>query len=713
MVGRLVFTRVLLLLLWGSFTLNLAACTVDVAATATPTAVPTLFIQPAATTATIPSPTQTPTDILVATTPAVITPTATETAVPTHTPAATSTPLPSPVFTPAGQFQIAGQTGGSVTSVAVAGGLAYVGIGPRLVVVDASNPAEPRQIGQSNVLPGLVTRVAVDGRFAYVATDEPALWLIDIATPEHPQLIHSVTVPGPATRLKIENETLFVLGTPDVDNRIPPWLHSYQTTQSAELTLVGTTQPAELTYDMDIAGQYLYLVGEYGLSIIDVSNAADLTQTRSTLAIVGSNFTVDIDGSYAYLYGNVEEKGKGIKIIDVSNPSQPAEIARSGPICFFCHNLMVIQNGYAFLAWGSTLEIVSVADHDNMSLASHLIAIGAGSGDLFLSEGFIFVAGGNALAIINVNNPLEPTITGRFESPGYFRQIGITLNHLYTIDGAMDDLVIFDLTNPTSPAVVSTYPITRGYPDVLEIAGERAYVTTSDGDSLAVVNVSTPAAPVGIGLFNAERYIDADDIAIYNGFVYLELEDHIAILDTGNPTDIQIVGSLNLDSDEIVSAELTIAASYLYMTARSGLYVFDLSNPAAPSQIAFIEGHFSGRPASAGNHLYISQSYRDAEGNFTGREITIFDITNPSNPAVIGRLPGLSLRNLTLSGDYLYGTESFQTVWAINVANPSAPHIVAYTHTPGFLLDLATYGDLLYAADREGGLLVLQLQETD
>src|SRR5690606_15411392 len=46
--------------------------------------------------------------------------------------------------------------GGEVRSVAVDGNIAYVGLGPRLVALDVSDPSSPRQIGRSEALPGLV-----------------------------------------------------------------------------------------------------------------------------------------------------------------------------------------------------------------------------------------------------------------------------------------------------------------------------------------------------------------------------------------------------------------------------------------------------------------------------------------------------------------------------------------------------------------------------
>jgi len=68
--------------------------------------------------------------------------------------------------------ELVGQIGGAVLAVAVEGRYAYVGVGPRLVVLDVADPARPVEVGRTDMLPGVVEGVAVSGSYAYVADDE-------------------------------------------------------------------------------------------------------------------------------------------------------------------------------------------------------------------------------------------------------------------------------------------------------------------------------------------------------------------------------------------------------------------------------------------------------------------------------------------------------------------------------------------------------------
>ena len=73
-------------------------------------------------------------------------------------------------LTPTAQdISLVGQIGGATYAVAVAGHYAYVGVGPRLVILDVADPSHPILVGQTAPLPGVVEGVAVVGNIAYIA----------------------------------------------------------------------------------------------------------------------------------------------------------------------------------------------------------------------------------------------------------------------------------------------------------------------------------------------------------------------------------------------------------------------------------------------------------------------------------------------------------------------------------------------------------------
>ena len=69
---------------------------------------------------------------------------------------------------------LVGQIGGNCHTVAAQGDYVYIGVGPRLLILDVSDPAHPQQVSQTAVLPGMVRDVTVAGGTAYVADGRAA-----------------------------------------------------------------------------------------------------------------------------------------------------------------------------------------------------------------------------------------------------------------------------------------------------------------------------------------------------------------------------------------------------------------------------------------------------------------------------------------------------------------------------------------------------------
>lgn len=57
--------------------------------------------------------------------------------------------------TQSSNVELIGQIGGTTNAVAIQGSYAYVGVGPRLVILNIANPARPIVVGQTVPLPGI------------------------------------------------------------------------------------------------------------------------------------------------------------------------------------------------------------------------------------------------------------------------------------------------------------------------------------------------------------------------------------------------------------------------------------------------------------------------------------------------------------------------------------------------------------------------------
>ena len=106
--------------------------------------------------------------------------------------------------------ELVGQIGGTCQAVAVQGRYAYIGLGPRLAVVDISNPARPALVGQSTILPDGVSDVVVSGRRAYAAAVDAGLRVLDISDPAHPHEVGAYDTPQSAWGVAISGTLAYV-----------------------------------------------------------------------------------------------------------------------------------------------------------------------------------------------------------------------------------------------------------------------------------------------------------------------------------------------------------------------------------------------------------------------------------------------------------------------------------------------------------------------
>ncbi|MBK9095446.1 MAG: hypothetical protein IPM84_22360 [Anaerolineae bacterium] len=120
------------------------------------------------------------------------------------------TPTPTPTSTPTPLIELVGQIGGFIRAVEAQGGYAYVGVGPRLLILNVSNPSHPVLVGQSPVLPTFVKSVSVVGDFAYVTKGYGGLHIIDVSDPANPTLRGAYDTPGPACGISVVGSLAYV-----------------------------------------------------------------------------------------------------------------------------------------------------------------------------------------------------------------------------------------------------------------------------------------------------------------------------------------------------------------------------------------------------------------------------------------------------------------------------------------------------------------------
>ena len=249
--------------------------------------------------------------------------------------------------------------------------LAYAGSGTDLVVLDVSDPLNPRCMSR-NDMNRRVDALVLAGPYAFLAAE--GLIVMDISDPRNPQELSRYEIDSMATDVKFEDDHVFLATVHngllifDVTNPEQPQLVSQMTFPDAAVESASVRVTA-----IDFVDQYAYVL---------------------------------VQGDYPYF----------IAILDVSDPAAPKEIRRFVPEAEYPTLDIVVHGRHAYLNGGFLyLDIVDVSD----PLAPHLVgSVDTPPGGLmqYVVDGnYVYVGGAEHISVIDVANPANPRVVGVFE----------------------------------------------------------------------------------------------------------------------------------------------------------------------------------------------------------------------------------------------------------------------------------------------------------
>lgn len=248
-----------------------------------------------------------------------------------------------------------------------------------------------------------------------------------------------------------------------------------------------------------------------------------------------------------------------------------------------------------------------------------------------------------------------------------------------------ETLAVFDVSEPAAPKRVGTYT----FPEKIwgfRVAGNRVYV--ADGHSgLGILDISKPSAPALLSLTKMPG--QAKNVSVAGSRALLA--NHMSgvdIVDISDQSKPSLVGSAYLDGyarDVATFGSMAVAIDH-----PAGLYVFDMTgtNPLepitsiqsakAPQQIEVVEipsGAGSARIAVlAGSIPYdpLSAAKPPAGGFQRGGSVQLYDVSNPTTPVFAGIHPVASNhRRIALKGSLVYVADGEEGLQILDISTPS------------------------------------------
>lgn len=561
--------------------------------------------------------------------------------------------------------------------VVVRNGYAYVAAGSAgLLVVNVVNAASPNQV---NALATTNAQdVAISGRHVYLADGSGGLRVIRIDSAAAPSL----------------------LATLATSNALGVYVHAnraYVADGSAGLRIINISNPAApavlgslATTDAQavvVSGVYAYVAdGAGGLRVIDISTPATPV-LRATVPTTNAR-DVSVSGRIAF----VADGSGGLRIINITNPLAPSQLA---PLATTDAQGVAIAGGMVYLADGSAGLRVINAGNESAPVQTYQVATTNAQGVFAAFGPHAYVAdGAGGLRVVTLasmgSNMNQVTRIARSASPDDNpNQIFISGNYAY-VSSAQLGIRIFDVSDPANPIYLSTIATTGA--EVVNLYAEGHFLYTAQKQyGAAVYNVADPHNPQswltcdGPGIDGQPcswpRAITAAD-----GYAYVADGTYgLVVLDVTLPIS-RIVGTY-LYSFGNYPQSIAVSGKYAFLGGNSGLRIFDVSNPAAPTLAGELARDDSKPDAQnvgevtgiviAGNHAYLASKTRG---------LKVVDISTISAPALVASHNSyafpLYAQAIRLSSRYAYVADTQAGLIIFDVSNPTSPQFIGRFITP-------------------------------
>jgi hypothetical protein len=256
---------------------------------------------------------------------------------------------------------------------------------------------------------------------------------------------------------------------------------------------------------------------------------------------------------------------------------------------------------------------------------------------------YAYVGFGIQLSVIDISNPDRLTRVGTIVLSDAVLDVAVAGSYAYLATG-QGGLQVIDLTDPTAPLLLHTRAATS-YTSAVLAVGSYLYVT--DG-ALNVMDISDPRAPLELAHFSPTypsppvgNVIGASGHYVYT--VYDTAYDKAGglwIFDLSDPTAPTVVGNFQAQA-RVQDGAATNGFGYLLVgQATPHLVVIDLSEPERPRRV-----DLDSATSWPGQRLTTGASYVylvDPTSGDRGTVLQVLDSSQPNAPVLVGSFEGLN-----------------------------------------------------------------------
>jgi hypothetical protein len=393
-----------------------------------------------------------------------------------------------------------------------------------------------------------------------------------------------------------------------------------------------------------------------GVRVVDVANPAAPVEIASLPPVqLGNVQSVYLDGDRLY---SAESSG-GVSVIDVANPAAPVRLGR---VTGMSQVADVVASGDTAFAISSVGPGFHVIDASDPSAPVVVASLGATGTSIRWHSPNRLIAG---TRLVDVSDPLNPSIVA--ENFVYPTAIGDGF-------GIATSLRRYDLADPESPVVVNQAIAPGGSFSAVALDAELAWgIGTSSGLGLHEVSDARPTYPLlGSIAFPSLHFVN--QLRVVGTRLYLTVSGTGAtglyvydVSDPAAPVQLGYFAAGDLGDVDVIGDVAYAVDRSFFDDGVAGLYAIDVSYPAAMELLALVPFEGGELVRARGDRVYV------LDNDFTNAStLRIFDATDPASPTEVGTLAGLGVVDGMESSGNLLLLATSQWLRIYDVATPGA-----------------------------------------
>jgi|694.fasta_scaffold01586_2 hypothetical protein len=347
-----------------------------------------------------------------------------------------------------------------------------------------------------------------------------------------------------ATSFKITDSADKTLVNVGGDSAVTITGHSLKYVTNAPIPYLSVLGTTDKCICVDVQNDLLYCISQNGrFRIYDINNTSSIvlvysgTWTNNIYASADYGRII-VNGIYAYILSSYSSNGISyFSIFNVSNPKSPTLVWSSNSFMGsfpYAYN-MDIQANYAYIGASNTggnagFWIVDISDPTLPYIVSKTFLTGQVR-NLKARGNYLYVAEfGTALKIYDITNPTSISLLSSYNESPYNVEPNEEGTVAYIFTAAA--VVSVDIRDKTSPILIqilthnlTTFPI--GYPlggNSVQVFGNIMYVSGNyayPGGYIHRIDISNPAAMVSKGFYTNSLMSDTKGMAIQGNVAYV------------------------------------------------------------------------------------------------------------------------------------------------------------------------------------------------